>query len=81
MRIRTRKNLRKKNMAIVFLFLLPLLGFLSYAGVLLYILVDVNTFTYEIPAPEEERDFYTMEEIDDDRLLEMARIFDSRLIE
>lgn len=80
MRIRTRKTLKRKNCAIVFLFLLPLIGFVSYAGVLLSILYDVNDFTYTMDPPDTDY-FYPKEEIEDNRLLEMARIFDYRLME
>lgn len=77
MRIRTRKNIRKKNGAMVFFFLLPLIGTLMYASVVVYILYDVSSYTFGLDPPDTQY-FYGMDEIDDDRLEEMAHIFDYR---
>jgi len=77
MRIRSRKNLKRKNALIVFLFLLPIIILLSYASVILYILYDINSFVYRIDAPVTNH-FYPMSAINDNRLEEMARIFDYR---
>jgi len=78
MRIRTRKNLKKKNTAIVGLFLLPIIGFGAFAGVLLYILYDIASFTYNIPPPTTDY-FYPESEIDDDILAQMAEVYEYRL--
>ncbi len=77
MRVRNRKTLKRKNAAVVFLFLLPIIIFVSYASVLLYILNDINSFVYRIEPPETDY-FYPYEQINDTRLEEMARIFDYR---
>ncbi len=62
MRIRTRKNLKKKNAAITFLFLLPLISFGSYVGLCLYIMDDVASFTLNLDPPNTEY-FYKLDEI------------------
>ncbi|MHA1436939.1 MAG: hypothetical protein ACTSPD_05140 [Promethearchaeota archaeon] len=77
MRIRKRKNLKKKNCIITFLFLLPLIGISIYAGIVFYILYDLNSFTFELDPPNTKY-FYDLEDIDMDRLEEMAHIFDYR---
>ena len=51
MRIRKRKTLKRKNKAIVFLYLTPLIGTLIYASVVLYILYDLNSFTFKLDPP------------------------------
>jgi hypothetical protein len=51
MRIRSRKNLPKKNILITVLFLTPLIGFGSYAGFALYIIDDISSFTLELDPP------------------------------
>ncbi|MHA1147551.1 MAG: hypothetical protein ACTSR8_04850 [Promethearchaeota archaeon] len=48
MRIRRRKNLKKKNTALALLFLLPLIGFGTYAAGALYILNEMTSFTFKI---------------------------------
>jgi len=78
MRIRKRKNLKRKNCAIVFLFLCPLLGTLTYASVVIYILYDINSFTFELEPPNTDY-FYDIDDIDLNRLEEMAHIFDYRV--
>ena len=79
MRIRSRRNLKKKNGLIILLFLAPLLGTLTYAGMIFYILYDLNSFTYRLEPPNTEY-FYDLEEdIDLARLEEMAFTFDYRL--
>ncbi len=77
MRIRSRRHLNKKNSAIVVVFLLPIIIFLSYASVILYILYDINSFVYQIDPPNTDY-FYSLEEINETRLEEMARMFDYR---
>ncbi|MGQ4874902.1 MAG: hypothetical protein ACP6IY_12620 [Promethearchaeia archaeon] len=78
MRIRKRSNLKKKNIAITFLFLSPLLGLLTYAGGDFYILYDLNSFTYRIKPPITKY-FYSLDEINFTRLEEMVHIFDYRV--
>ena len=78
MRIRTRKNVKRKNTAITLLLLAPLLGTLTVAGFVFYILYDVNSFTYRIDPPNTAY-FYDMDDINMSRLEEMAHIFDYRL--
>ena len=77
MRIRTREQLKKKNLAIVLLFLLPFSGVLTYAGGVLYILYDVNSYTFELDPPDTQY-FYPLEDINHERLEEMAHVFDKR---
>ena len=48
MRIRSRKNLKKKNTAVVFLFLLPIIGLAIFVAGGLNILNDMASFTYYI---------------------------------
>jgi hypothetical protein len=52
MRIRTRKNLPKKNILITILYLIPLIGFGTYAGFALYIIDDIASFTLELDPPD-----------------------------
>ena len=78
MRIRTRKNLRKKNLVIVFLFLLPLIVFLSYAGFLLYILHDISSYTLELSPPKTSY-FYDLDDINDSILEELANRYDYQM--
>ncbi|MHA1293459.1 MAG: hypothetical protein ACTSQJ_12415 [Promethearchaeota archaeon] len=78
MRIRRRSDLKKKNLVIIFLFLLPIIGFLTYASVLLYMLYDISKFTLEMDPPDTKY-FYNMEEIDMNKLDEMANRFDWQL--
>ncbi|MGV9204400.1 MAG: hypothetical protein ACOC44_10340 [Promethearchaeia archaeon] len=77
MRVRKRKNIAKKNTALVVFFLLPLIGVFSYGSVVLYILYDINSFTYELEPPN-KRYFTERNEINMSRLEEMAEIFDYR---
>ncbi|TFF90547.1 MAG: hypothetical protein EU548_02495, partial [Promethearchaeota archaeon] len=77
MRVRKRKNLKKKNSALVLLFLLPLIGFSCVAGLFLYMLYDINSFTFELEPPETDN-FTALEDINITRLEEMAHIFDYR---
>jgi hypothetical protein len=79
MRIRSRKNLRKKNVVIVFLFLIPMIGFLGYAGIFLYILNDINSYTFMLDPPKTEY-FYDINDINETTLLQVARDLDYRLI-
>ncbi|MGV9203709.1 MAG: hypothetical protein ACOC44_06745 [Promethearchaeia archaeon] len=67
----------KKNTALVLLFLLPLIGVSSYGMGVLYILYDINSFTFETKEPDVNY-FTPIEEIDMARLEEMAEIFDYR---
>ncbi len=77
MRIRRRKSLKKKNVVIVVLFLLPLIGFGTYASLVLHIIDDMASFTFELEAPETDN-FYDLSEIDEKRLAEMAGIMETR---
>ena len=78
MRIRSRKNLKKKNSAIVFLFLLPLIGMGAYAGFLVYILDDIASFTLELEPPNMEQ-FYPLENISMTALQELAETYEWRM--
>ena len=77
MRIRTRKNIKNKNGAIVFLFLLPLIGFMGYVSIALVMLNDISSFTFRIPPPDTAY-FTPMADINDTRLEEMGRTLDYR---
>jgi len=77
MRIRSRKNLEKKNTAIVLLFLLPVIGFATYAIGILAIIDDMASFTYELDPPDTSK-FYSLDEINDTILADMARTFEDR---
>jgi hypothetical protein len=77
MRIRSRKNLKKKNTAIVFLFLLPIIGFLAFAAGALYILDDMSSFTFKIDPPNTDN-FYPQEDINHTILAQMAQIVETR---
>ena len=78
MRIRTRKNLKKKNVAIVGLFLIPMLGFLTYAGMCIYILNDVASYTLRMPSPNTEY-FYKLSEINENTLEKLAYTYEYQL--
>ncbi len=78
MRIRKRKNLAKKNAAIVGLFLIPLIGFGIYVGALLYILNDVAAFTYHMPPPDTKY-FYELGKINEETLEKLAQTYESQL--
>lgn len=77
MRIRTSKNLSKKNTAITLIFLLPLIGTMTYGVGVLYFLYEVNSFTFELDPPDTD-EFYPMDDINMSRLEEMAHTFDYR---
>ena len=51
MRIRTRKNLLKKNIVITILFSIPVISFFSYIGFGLYILDDLASLTLNLDHP------------------------------
>ncbi|TKJ24706.1 MAG: hypothetical protein CEE42_09845 [Promethearchaeota archaeon Loki_b31] len=57
MRIRTRKNLFKKNIAITFLFLIPVISFSIFLGFGLYILNDLASLTLNLDPPN--TDYFT----------------------
>ncbi len=76
MRVRTRKNLKKKNGAVTFLFLLPLIGVSLYAGGLLYIINDMASYTFNC-VPDTDS-FYDLEDIDFDILEQIANALDAR---
>jgi len=78
MRIRSRKNLQKKNAAIVFLFLLPLIGFSTYAIGLIIIMNEMASYTFNIDPPDTDY-FYTMDEIDPNIMAEVADAISYRL--
>lgn len=82
MRIRTRKNLKKKNAAITLLFLLPLISFGAYVGLCLYILDDVASFTLNLDPPNTEY-FHKLDEIlgNSTYLEKMANIYDNQMEE
>jgi len=78
MRIRTRKNLRKKNSVIAVVFMLPLIGFGGYLGACLYIINDVASFTYNLTPPD--TDFFTpLAQINTTILEQMALIYDEQM--
>ena len=80
MRIRTRKNLKKKNAAITFLFLLPLISFGAYAGLCLYILEDLASFTMNLDPPDTEY-FYNLDNIlgNSTYLEKLANTYDTQM--
>jgi len=80
MRIRTRKNLKRKNTAITFLFLLPLIGFGSYAGLCLFIIDDVASYTLKLDPPNTDY-FYKLENIlgNSTYLEKIANIYDNQM--
>ena len=80
MRIRTRKNLPKKNILITILYLIPLIGFGSYAGFALYIIDDIASFTLELDPPD--TNFFTpLDQILGNQtfLEQMAHLYDEHL--
>ena len=79
MRIRSRKNLKKKNSIIVFLFLLPLIGFGGFAGFLLYILNDVASYTYVMPVPNTDYFYSLDDDIDTDYFAIMAENYEIQM--
>ncbi len=80
MRIRTRKNLKKKNATIIFLFLLPLISFGGYAGLCFYIIDDVASYTLSLDPPN-TRYFNKLDEILGNLtyLEKMAHIYDNQM--
>ena len=82
MRIRTRKNLRKKNAVVSVLFMLPLIGFGGYLGACLYIINDVASFTYNLDPPN--TDYFTpLSQLESNisYLEKMALFFDKQMEE
>jgi hypothetical protein len=77
-RIRSRKNLKKKNTAIVLLFLMPIIGFAGYAAGLLIIINDMASYTYEIPPPDTQY-FHTWQEIDPNKMALVADAISTRM--
>ena len=57
MRIRTRKNLLKKNIVVTFLFLIPVISFFSFIGFGLSVLDDLASLTLQLEPPN--TDFFT----------------------
>ncbi|TFF88303.1 MAG: hypothetical protein EU548_09030, partial [Promethearchaeota archaeon] len=82
MRIRTRKNLPKKNIAITIVFLLPVIGFGSYVGFALYIIDDISSYTLELLPPNTNY-FTPLDQIlaNQTYLKQMALTFDHQLEE
>ncbi len=78
MRVRRRKNLKKKNATITFLFLIPIIGVGIYAGGLVYILNDVSSYTLNMDPPNTKR-FASMDEIDEDVLEQLANYYDDQM--
>jgi hypothetical protein len=78
LRVRSRKNLKKKNAAITCLFLLPLIGFGSFGGFILYILDDLASFTFVMPAPNPGY-FHNINDINFTHLGVMAENYEIRL--
>jgi hypothetical protein len=80
MRIRTRKNLLKKNILVTMLFLIPLIGFGGYAGFAIYIIDDISSFTLELDPPNTSY-FTPLEQIlaNQTYLEEMAHRYDYQL--
>lgn len=56
---------------------MPLIGVLIYGGGVLYILYDMSSYTYELDPPDTQY-FYSLDDIDVNRLEEMAHTFDYR---
>jgi len=78
MRIRTRKNLRKKNSVISVVFMLPLIGFGGYLGACLYIIEDIASFTYNLTPPD--TDFFTpLAQINTTILEQMAEVYEKQM--
>jgi len=78
MRIRTRKNLRKKNAVISVFFMLPLIGFGGYLGACLYIIEDVASFTFNLTPPDTSY-FTPLDEINTTYLEQMAHYYDDQM--
>jgi hypothetical protein len=78
MRVRSRKNRKKKNTAIILLFFLPIIGIGAYAGFLVSILDDIASFTLKLEPPNTDY-FYPLENISMTTLHELAERFDYRL--
>jgi len=78
MRIRSRKNLSKKNKAIVCLFLVPIIGLTTYIGMLVYILMDISSWPLVMPPPDTDY-FYDMDDINVTLFEQMAENYEARL--
>jgi hypothetical protein len=78
MRTRTREKLKKKNTAITLLFLLPLLGFGTYAAGALYILNDMTSFTFDEKIKPDTSYFTPRDEINITLLAEIAEQLEIR---
>ncbi|MHA1336790.1 MAG: hypothetical protein ACTSPW_13780 [Promethearchaeota archaeon] len=77
MRIRRRKNLKKKNTVIVFLFLMPIIGFFGYASILLYMINDLASYN-ELIGPPDTDYFIPLDRINETELAEFAKVLDDR---
>jgi hypothetical protein len=77
MRIRSRKNLPKKNTAVAFLFLLPIIGLATFIAGGLYILNDMASFTYVMDPPDTSN-FIPQNEINHTILADMAQFTETR---
>jgi len=76
MRVRSRENLKKKNIAITGLFLLPIIGFGSYAGIILMIVTDISSYSRdEMEAPNVDF-FFDEDSIDEAILEDLAHHYD-----
>ena len=80
MRIRSRKNLIKKNFAVAFLIALPAIGFFSFLGFGLSTLDDIASFTLELDPPNTDY-FIPLNQImaNQTYLEQMAHKFDYQL--
>ncbi|MGV9173914.1 MAG: hypothetical protein ACOC35_15300, partial [Promethearchaeia archaeon] len=78
MRIRTRKNLKRKNAAITLLFLLPLIGFGTYAAGALYILNDMTSYTFDEKIKPDVNHFTPRNKINATFLAEIAEQLEIR---
>ncbi len=78
MRIRTRKNLKKKNSAITLLFLLPILVFGAFAGIIFGIINNVAGYTLLLDPPNIKY-FYSLDDINMTILEELAVVYDDRM--
>ncbi|MHA1147553.1 MAG: hypothetical protein ACTSR8_04860 [Promethearchaeota archaeon] len=71
--------MKKKNTALVLLFLLPLIGFFTYASVLFIIMDDIASYNYLIGPPDTDN-FYNKDEIDPDLMAEIADVLCDRFL-
>ncbi|MFO8018317.1 MAG: hypothetical protein R6U96_06745 [Promethearchaeia archaeon] len=79
MRIRTRDNLKKKNIAITCLFLLPIIGFGSYAGMVLTIVTDISSYSRDDMKEPDTDFFFEKDVIDEDILEDLVHHYDWQL--